>query len=787
MSRGDTVAIRLGSPPKQEIVDFPPSDPRASLVRLRGLPLDPASLRELDSLRQEIDPEIFYRDLLNFGRRLEQQDRLELAVEVYKEIVGANLGPHLRREGKASGGGALPLPAEGRTGPQGPEQGSPPQQAQAALDAIQGRGAAGPRAEFLLRRLTREASEPNALFAMGAAGAVFRMTRLVTLRGLLAAPAGVFTRGPLARGAAALAGFALEAPAFTLSAKVAGAGLGRPQVWEGETLRREIASSYLVLGGMKMAAGLTGATHRGITGAIGAGHVQPLRALLQQGTMFSGILLGHALEQHLGLKPAQDQTTTLIDSLALLLQFHVMGSLSRRAFGSRFDHWQRHLDLQAEIQNPLPGMATPSPRLAWALPLEPQIRARELNIFSQGDPSGKNSPPLIGGGHGSEPPPDQGLIGRDTVRWGAEQRRSAEEVRWVAQLAAKLRVEMWNALNLRIEGQVAATIARRRELLVRLLPIDGSLGNYAVELHPKGRLGPQSDPNEVRYLLNTADGSLRLQDFLPNAVWELRRQQSGLAPVQGFIPFYRSIHGFASSGLKADPFLDPLSSAAKEYLLMDPTRELRRIPQAPPEAAPAKPVPESPKPAPGPTLLVRYFPRIMAGARESVDRYLEEMMIKGEKERKRLHGLTQNILLALHQREVENPEIGALSNLQVWLRPSPQGQGRRTVEVLSPGEAFLKNQEEPYGPEDVLLLIGRNPGYLGLEVPTLEHQYLRHNKKNPRIPAGEDLEFQRDLGLGDHLRFRMPIHDLHLNPPDLASWRRWMEEHDQVEKPSSGS
>lgn len=496
-----------------------------------------------------------------------------------------------------------------------------------------------------------------------------------------------------------------------------------------------------------------------------------------------GILLGHALEGRLGLRPRLDGATTLVDSLALLLQFHVAGALSRSLFGKSFDSWQRRLDLQAELSGP-PFKPALGQRLAWALSLEPQVRARELNILMEGENGGRPSPPIVRGRRGSDPPPDEGTIGRDAQRWGTAQGRDPESIRLVAHLAARLRVELWNALNLRIEGHVATAIARRRELLVRLLPSDGSLENYSVELHPKGRLGPQSDPSEVRFLLNTADGSLRLQDFLPNAVWELRRQQAGLPPVAGFLPFYRSIQGFASEGLKAEPLLDTLPPAAKEYVLMEPTRELRRAPSPTPDATPAGPAPASPKPAfTGPTLLVAYFPRIMAGVRESVDRYLDEMMIRGEKERKRLHGLAQHILLTLHQREVEDPEIGSVSNLQIWIRPSPQGQGRRSVEVLSPMEAFLKNQEHPYGPEDILLILSRNPGYLGTEVPTLEHQYLRHNRKNPRIPAGEDLEFQRDLGLGDHLRLRMTVHDLNLRPPDLASWQRWMEEHVRGAKP----
>jgi len=65
--------------------------------------------------------------------------------------------------------------------------------------------------------------------------------------------------------------------------------------------------------------------------------------------MLTGILLGHALEEHFGLRPHRDGATTLTDSLAMLLQFHVAGRLTRQAFGPRFAAWERGLDSQAEM------------------------------------------------------------------------------------------------------------------------------------------------------------------------------------------------------------------------------------------------------------------------------------------------------------------------------------------------------------------------------------------------------------------------------------------------------
>lgn len=49
--------------------------------------------------------------------------------------------------------------------------------------------------------------------------------------------------------------------------------------------------------------------------------------------MFGGILLGHRLEEFLGLRPHRDGATTLTDSLALLLQFQIAGHLGGRLWG----------------------------------------------------------------------------------------------------------------------------------------------------------------------------------------------------------------------------------------------------------------------------------------------------------------------------------------------------------------------------------------------------------------------------------------------------------------------
>ena len=327
---------------------------------------------ELRALAREGDAELRAEGLLSLARREEAAGRVEVAAELYAEIVGANLAFTLGHDGG------------GRT------QGSPLQQrAQEHLDAILGRGAFGPRAEFLLRNLAQQSSDPAMLFAMGTAGAVFRMTRLATLSRLASTPnPGILTQLIGAGRLASLTGFALEAPAFTLAGRLGNEVLGRRQDWSGAALGRDFASSYLVLGGLKLA-GHVGANLVFAPGRGGRTQGSPLPLLFQQGSMLTGILLGHALEEHFGLRPHRDGATTLTDSLAMLLQFNVAGRLTRQAFGTRFAAWEQGLDARVAGLASRPRLPsrpflheglTPQPLAAGAIPAGPESDTHELRL-----------------------------------------------------------------------------------------------------------------------------------------------------------------------------------------------------------------------------------------------------------------------------------------------------------------------------------------------------------------------------------------------------------------------
>ncbi|MCC6273262.1 MAG: hypothetical protein IT572_07315 [Deltaproteobacteria bacterium] len=302
--------------------------------------LDAPGRAELESLSHKTDADLLEEALLAFAGRQERAERPEVAARIYAALAQDAESPRHR------------------------------QRAQHHLDAMEGRGPLGARAEFLLRGLARQGSDPALIGSMLAAGTVFRMTRLATLSRLTANPTASFlTRGLGARATAGLAGFALEAPAFTLAGRLGNAALARDLEGSSPSFARELASSYLVLGGMKLAGWLSGSLYRGLAGPVGAVRERPLRTLFQQGGMLSGILLGHSLEERLGLRPPQSAAHTLIDSLAMLLHGHVAGRLGGAALGPRFRAWEGGLDLQAKglAQSRLraPRLA---PQVALALP-----------------------------------------------------------------------------------------------------------------------------------------------------------------------------------------------------------------------------------------------------------------------------------------------------------------------------------------------------------------------------------------------------------------------------------
>ncbi|MCE9624581.1 MAG: hypothetical protein K8R69_03865, partial [Deltaproteobacteria bacterium] len=155
------------------------------------------------------------------------------------------------------------------------------------------------------------------------------------------------------------------------------------------------------LGGLRLAGWASGAAYQRLgSGSLREGVFSRLTQQgFQQGGTLTGILLGHALEQWTGLRRPQEGATTLIDSLATLLQFHVAGRLGSQAFGASTAAWEYRLESRTEA---LRDFAIGPARLflAESLPLAPVLMAgapEELlgpqRLFSLGSGEGGSSKP----------------------------------------------------------------------------------------------------------------------------------------------------------------------------------------------------------------------------------------------------------------------------------------------------------------------------------------------------------------------------------------------------------
>ena len=353
-------------------------------------PVDPHSL-ELRALSREHDPELRAEGLLSFASRQERAGHSNVAASIYQEIL-----------------------ADQEVDSSTPILASVQRRAQRRLNALTGENAElGARVEVLAREFTHQVAEPSTLLAMGLAGAAFRATRYVALARLAANPsANLLTRGLGARGLAGFAGFAVEAPTFTLAGRLASQGLGRSTDWSGTALGHDLASGYLMLGALRSGGLLASGLGRQI-GRLGTGGLAPapVQTLLQQTGMLAGILGAQRLEEISGLRQARPGSNNLVEGLGLLLQFNVAGRLVRSAFGERFHQMENGLELRTEALaqanrgprqplfpeldgfglQPALAMAESGPRAPRAPANEPDIRIQQTFMIGKGRDRGETT------------------------------------------------------------------------------------------------------------------------------------------------------------------------------------------------------------------------------------------------------------------------------------------------------------------------------------------------------------------------------------------------------------
>jgi len=290
----------------------------------------------LASLLHESDSDIFFEAVYEIGKNLEKGGRVEIAAILYQSIDEALPDANVGRRSRAS------------------------------LDAILGRGAVLPRAEFLARRFAETSSDPVLLTAMTAAGATFRVMRLGLLSRFATSASSILGWRPLAaRAGANTLAFISETATFTGTVRAGNALLGRSQDWSWRGISTEFASGTLSLLGLRGAGALSGRAVR----ALGK-NPSLARNLLQisipQAGMLTGILFSHRLERSLGLRPELPGETAMTDALVTLMQYNVGARMAPRILGERSDLLERRADLVGET------MLRPE-RLQFRGPMHPSL------------------------------------------------------------------------------------------------------------------------------------------------------------------------------------------------------------------------------------------------------------------------------------------------------------------------------------------------------------------------------------------------------------------------------
>lgn len=371
----------------------------APLLNSSGNDLPSHRRAELRALARETNPEMFFEGLIALGRNLSREGRVDYAGALFSSLIGASNDAALTAR------------------------------AQRELDAIEGRGGLAVRAEFLTRNLAREATHPVGLAGMAVAGLAFSSVRVGMLGRLLASPTGgFFTRGIGARLLASSVAFGAEVPAFVFTGRVLNEATGVRQDWTAGALGRDLLANALTLGALKLAGcGATSAYERW----AGAASRPMLQGFLQQGGMLTGILAGHHAEAWLGLRPHADGATTLVESLAMLVQFNVAGRLMGGALGPGYEAMQRELHVrsrQLDRSSSSDGGGRPP---AWADPLrnllqsspsavpegpgrvfDPRLTNIILMASSKGEGGGRRTRPGVGSSSDPSPPPTPRLSRR---------------------------------------------------------------------------------------------------------------------------------------------------------------------------------------------------------------------------------------------------------------------------------------------------------------------------------------------------------------------------------------
>ncbi len=418
-SRHQSFSARVHSIQSESSGGFSAEAFTAGLLERSAQSFNQKELTEIQSLSHEADAEMFFTGMLQFGQRLQDRGKLELAAEVYAAIVGASAcggRPHAGTDAcSLEGLHTASLQA-------GTHMGVPLQVsewAQKKLDTILGKGSAGLRAEVLIRGFAEAATDYRMILPLIAGSVVGQTVRAATLSRFATARATWLTRGLNARFAAGFAGYAAEVPVFAMSARL----LAGPN---GSTVSQDLQRAALTLGALKVF-GYAG--NQGFLKLHGFnelavptrlhGLARVNRVAIPQASLFLGLMGSHHLEAWAGLRPQVDGATTATDTLATMVSLGVGSHLGHRLLGPRFAAFQAELAGRTSDKNVGAGLVSaPLARLFGKNPnyaTSPQSGRTTMPRHSSGvslDPPLQNLPTSLmpqhgeGGGRGKKPGED---------------------------------------------------------------------------------------------------------------------------------------------------------------------------------------------------------------------------------------------------------------------------------------------------------------------------------------------------------------------------------------------
>lgn len=253
------------------------------------------------------------------------------------------------------------------------------------LQAAQGGGPLGRRAESLVRSIADTATDPAMWGGMFVGGVLAQTVRAATWTRLASSSArSLFPTGLSARLLSQSAGFIAEVPAVLLATKGIHQAQGKTQDWSWEAMAQEgraLALNLLVL--------------------KGAGAIRPPAAWASPAfphlAGLAGIYLAQGLEEALGDRAARDGAGRFADALAFWIAAQAGGRLSQALTGQWSPRFAQDLNLRMTSLRPGPGSFLPEGLLATA-------GGPRFMASSRGDAGGIPKPMLSLGGRISTRP-----------------------------------------------------------------------------------------------------------------------------------------------------------------------------------------------------------------------------------------------------------------------------------------------------------------------------------------------------------------------------------------------